>query len=419
MGPITLFDKSFLQSLNVDESVWFDHFFLTNVCPLFYVETLADLSKDVQEGRKPEEEVAYIANKFPEMHGSPNAHHANLCIANLMGHSVPMTTGQIPLFGGRLVKSGGKTGVVYDQPPESEAFSRWHKQQFLDVERLYAHGWREALQTLDLKELASNFRALGIDGKSCKTLEEAKALAVSIISGRDKPFERMKLAILFLHIPQELHRQILERWSIVNYPPLIEYAPYVAHVLTIELFFQIALAANLISSERPSNRTDIAYLFYLPFCMVFVSWDKLHRRCAPLFLRGDQQFIWGPELKADLTKINSLYLGLPEAEKERGVMSFAGYPPKEGDFLVSKIWDRHFPNWRDRKHVDVTKTKIDNSKLVEEINKMKDAPALMPTEVDFDPSNPDSLTLQRMVRRKKGSWYQVPKDLKDADDHKK
>ena len=49
-GPITLFDKSFLQSLNLDESVWFDHFFLTNVCPLFYVETLADLGKPVNEG---------------------------------------------------------------------------------------------------------------------------------------------------------------------------------------------------------------------------------------------------------------------------------------------------------------------------------------------------------------------------------
>ena len=45
MGPIALFDKSFLQSLSVDESVWFDHFFLPVVSPLFFVETLADLAK--------------------------------------------------------------------------------------------------------------------------------------------------------------------------------------------------------------------------------------------------------------------------------------------------------------------------------------------------------------------------------------
>jgi hypothetical protein len=45
VGPITVFDKSFLQSLTVDESVWFDRFFVGVVCPIFYVETLADLSK--------------------------------------------------------------------------------------------------------------------------------------------------------------------------------------------------------------------------------------------------------------------------------------------------------------------------------------------------------------------------------------
>ena len=53
-------------------------------------------------------------------------------------------------------------------------------------------------------------------------------------------------------------------------------------------FFQIALGAGLIGGERPSNRTDIAYLFYLPFAMVFASSDNLHRRLAPLFMRPDR-----------------------------------------------------------------------------------------------------------------------------------
>ena len=60
MGPITLFDKSFLQSLSLDESVWFDHFFLTNVAPIFYVETLADLNKTVRKERTPEQEVSIM-----------------------------------------------------------------------------------------------------------------------------------------------------------------------------------------------------------------------------------------------------------------------------------------------------------------------------------------------------------------------
>ncbi len=42
-GPICLFDKSFLQSLALDEAIWFDHFDLTVLCPIYYIETLYGL----------------------------------------------------------------------------------------------------------------------------------------------------------------------------------------------------------------------------------------------------------------------------------------------------------------------------------------------------------------------------------------
>jgi len=414
MGPITLFDKSFLQSLSLDESVWFDHFFLTNVCPLFYVETLADLNKSVRENRTPEQEVGIIAEKFPEMQGSPNVQHVTACIGELLGHRVPMT-GQILLAGGRPVKAGGQTGIVFEESPEAEAFSRWQKNEFLEIERLHAHGWREMVTNLDLEEMASRFRKLGIDGKSCKTLEQAKILAEQIVSSSDKPFDRMYLALLFLNIHPQYHREILQCWSVMRYPPLTRYAPYVAYVLTVELFFQFALAAKLIASERPSNRVDIGYLFYLPFSMAFVSSDKLHRRCAPLFLRSNQQFIWGPELKEGLDKINKHYLSLPANEKEKGVILFAGNPPKDGDFLISEIWDRHFPNWRERKEVDLSDKKIKHKELAAYINKFTKAPTLSPEEIDFDKSSTDSISMKSMVRKKKGSWFQVPKGLEPKE----
>ena len=110
MGPVTLFDKSFLQSLSVDESVMFDHFFLVNLCPIFYNETLADLDKNVRKGRTPEQEVGIIADKFPEMHGMPCAYHRHLCFGELLGYPIPMT-GQIPLAGGRRVE---KNAVAFD-----------------------------------------------------------------------------------------------------------------------------------------------------------------------------------------------------------------------------------------------------------------------------------------------------------------
>lgn len=42
MGPITLFDKSFLQSLSTDESVWFDNFFYPVIAPLFCRDNSGD-----------------------------------------------------------------------------------------------------------------------------------------------------------------------------------------------------------------------------------------------------------------------------------------------------------------------------------------------------------------------------------------
>jgi len=137
VGPITLFDKSFLQSLSLDEAVWFDNFFTTNICPLFYVETLADLEKAVREGRTPEQEVGIIASKTPELHSSPNTFHGQLMMSNFFGHSIPMD-GRIFKSGGHPVKADGKTGVVFDEPPGAMAFSRWQNGEFLEVERKFA-----------------------------------------------------------------------------------------------------------------------------------------------------------------------------------------------------------------------------------------------------------------------------------------
>jgi len=413
LGPITLFDKSFLQSLSVDESVWFDHFFLANICPLFYVETLADLEKSVREGRTPEDEVALIADKFPEMHGSPSAYHTTASVANLLGEELPMT-GQIPLAGGRPVKARDRTGWVFEWSAEAEAFSRWQSREFVEIERRFAQTWRAALLAVDPEEVARALEVSAIDARRCKSLEAAKAMAEALVSPPGDSPRPMALALALLRVPQQYHEGIIQRWVTANRPQLVEYAPYAAYALTVELFLQIALAARLISSQRPSSRVDIAYLFYLPFCMVFVSSDRLHRRCAPLFLREDQQFVWGQDLKEALRELNDHYSGLPASTKATGVMSFARYPPDQAGSLVTQLWDRHLPGWRDAEERRRSRTPLSDSELLKRVRGIADAPALPPDQVDFD--IPDAVAVQRRVRRRKGSWYQVPKDLVDPED---
>ena len=96
--------------------------------------------------------------------------------------------------------------------------------------------------------------------------------------------------------------------------------------------------------NRCSCIMDLMYLFYLPFCMVFVSSDWIHKECSPLFLRNDQTFVWGPEMKKDLKRINDFYSALPDSDKEQGNDFFAKAPPDIGDSIVQQLWSKHLPD---------------------------------------------------------------------------
>ncbi|CAM2919893.1 Uncharacterised protein [Legionella steigerwaltii] len=200
--------------------------------------------------------------------------------------------------------------------------------------------------------------------------------------------------------------QIFARWNSSGNMPLSRYAPYAAYVATVELFFYILIASNLESGERNSHLMDMAYLNYLPFCDFFVSQDKLHERCAPLFLKDNQLFVRGTELKEGLKQIDQYFDNFAPEEKEKGIISFAKTPPKEDSFLISKIWDRYFSDWRTQKPINEI-----NPKILEEIQSMINAEPIPREKVDFDPQNPDTLTIHRLVRKKRGKWYQLPKDF--------
>lgn len=418
MGPRTLFDKSFLQSLSLDEAVLFDQFFYAVIAPLFFVETLADLEKALRNGRTPEQEVGIIAMKTPQLHGAPIAMHQSLAVHNLLGWDLPMD-GRMPMAGGRPVMVNGKRGVNYDHSPEAKAFARWQKGQFLEVEREQAKIWRSAIASLDLPAVAKQMQRLGISPQSCKSLADAHTLAETFISERTEHFNRMKLALVMLSFPDHLERQLFDRWQSGGYPPISEFAPYAAFVAKVELFFQIALAASLISPDRATNRVDISYLMYVPFSDIFVSSDKLHRACASLFLRPDQKFVWGEDLKADLKYLDSHYKALPSEELEKGLLSFARTPPQDSTGLVSQLWDARSKAWRTEKPIDPSVVdRGENRELLRQYQEMARAPTANVDPSEFNLEELDALTIERQWSKKRGTYWQLSKDFKDADGEK-
>lgn len=412
LGPTLIFDKSTLQSLNIDEACWLDNFFRSNITPLFFVETLADLEKETISTRSPEEIVGNISLKTPNIGSLPNVHHLTLCIRNLLGEEVEMR--RVPIIArGIPVINGNKKGVFFKQSPELEAFQRWQRGEFLEVERQFAKLWRRALSRLDLEADYRKFQKLLKDRAKPQSLPELKDLVESLILEHYYLGTILNLAMSLLDIPHQIWPRILSRWKVYGYPKLEDFAPYANHVFKVELFFYLGIASDLISRERRSNKIDFAYLYYIPFCMIFVSNDNLHAKTVPLFLQDNQLFISGIELKIDLKKLDDYYSKLPNEVKNLGIIKFASYPPQKGDFLVSQIWDKFLPNWRSNAKKKGRISKKEAEKIIKEIRRFKERAKVKPSLVSIHLDNADSVIFERRVPARRGKWRIVPPEVEE------
>ena len=411
-GPILIFDKSTLQSLNIDEACWLGNFFLTNITPLFYIETLADLEKEIMDGRTPEQVVGNIAKKTPIMGSFPNVHHSRLCTTDLLGGDVEMQ-GRPIIEHAIPVTTGDKTGIFFREAPETEALKRWQRGEFLDLERQAACIWRQSLTNLDLDTPTHNLQKLFPTIGEAKTLTDVKTSIDEFVNDESRKAETIWLILGLLGTPKDSHADILQRWKAEGRPRLPLFAPYATHVFTVDLFFYLSIAAGLISRERPSNKIDLAYLYYLPFCMVFTSNDNLHARTVPLFLSQDQSFLNGSDLKADLKRLDNHYSSLSDDIKKRGIMSFASYPPLEGEYLVAQLWDKHLPMWRthateNEQGINVKIDKETKSQLVQQILQFKNQARPADPSTNIDSDSADNVIFERKVPVRVGKWRIIP-----------
>jgi hypothetical protein len=395
-GPCLIFDKSILQGLNPDEANWLDNFFPTNITPIFFIETLADLEKEVRAGRTAEEVVGSLAYKTPDMGSRPNVHHARIIEAELVGGVRIEMDGRPVVAGGTLQELDGKTGLVFRRAPEEEAFHRWQRREFLDLERTLAKRWRRALSKPQWPDW--NFAS----GRP-KSVTEVRSHVDQIIDQEDQE-QSLRLGAALLNMPAIGQDMVLQRWRKAGRPAVRAFAPFFAHVYAVDLFFHLAVAAGLVSRDRPSHKIDMAYLYYLPFCNVFTSSDRLHALTAPLFLRSDQTFVPGMELKADLAMLDAYYSSLPEEIRRRGVFRFASNPPADTKYLTTRLWDKHRPLWREHS-VEIEKAleAVQASGLGAEIIRFaEESVPVDRSSPNYSHVTPQTMTLTRMIYPRKG-----------------
>jgi hypothetical protein len=304
-------------------------------------------------------------------------------------------------------------GIFYSKSPEEEALDRWYKGEFLDVERQFAKTWRRQLSNINHDAEYAFFQKWFLMGKP-KTLAEVKMLTDAYVDAfpQDGVF---RFGLHLLGVPQELHGEIIERWKKAGSPHVREYVPYFRHLFGVDLFFNLAIAADLISRVRPKgkadNKVDIAYLYYLPFCHVFVSRDNLHKRVVPLFLREDQSYVDGDELKADLHKLDAHYFALPDEVKNSGFHRFAKHPPEDTSFLVTRLWDKRGMGWRGQVGKPDPLDKEKDKEIIEHLSRIRNAVKSTDPNARLSIEETQFMQISRDVLRQKGKWKRFPDDV--------
>jgi hypothetical protein len=217
-----------------------------------------------------------------------------------------------------------------------------------------------------------------------------------------------------LDVSEDQFERIIVRFQEQVKPDLKVFSPYSAFALRIELLYHIGVDKGRM---RVADRMDMTYLFYLPFCQFFVSSDRIHKNCAPLFLRQDQDFIWGPDLKDALKSLNERYADLPEDEKNKSIHDLAPVPPTDRENLVAKLWDKHWPTWRTSRDEQRQEAIEAGARWQQEIPAIRRIVELGGDGPELSNLPPDAIVRKRRVRTRRGSWWLVPEALRKKKTH--
>jgi hypothetical protein len=346
LGPLAIFDKSFVESLNVEEIDEFSYWFSPVCPPTLISEIIADLKHPKpRAGRIPDELVKTLARKMSSAHGAEPAPVNKLVVGDLCGNRVSMI-GQVPIDVEaphvRVNRDG--TGVLIDETPQQEMWWRWASGDFSTDDEATAIAWRSGLAAVDLEELRDQWRPFAKWIGPSSDLRDVVNAVDAFMSTPRRDFQqeivRLGLSLVSAETWQrnaaynyliQLGRRALVR----------DYAAYAASVVRLYLVFATGLARGFIG-PRPSHSVDLQYLFYAPFCMVFISGDKLHR---DLWEAGavttTATYADGARLKADLKERAARRKEMTPDDYTARNQQYGLFPEPIPGSLVNETWSRY------------------------------------------------------------------------------
>lgn len=359
MGPYIILDKSSLQSFSNSEIAILHKYYFINVTPVLIMEILADLKKEnIRE--KDFAAVQLLASKILNMDMTINAHCLHMLHNSLRGYE-PVLDGRPNRPGGRqVVADDGRKGVVFKESEEEAALNRWKTGEFKTAEEMLAERWRLAIGDIDLESLVQIGKGMK------KKFSDLKEILATLDVMFDSPSSQ---APLLLQLGEEfglsdaLKIKMMNRVGVESEGNLLKnIAPYAAYCLKVNMLFKLGVMNNLIGT-RSTNKIDLEYLYYLPFCYIFTSNDNFHNLLAPLLLRSYQVYSSGGDLKDDLR-------ALAEWKGQAGgnTSKSSGPPDIEGSLTVF-LWKKYmkYPSGEsNRSSVPKASPRTADSKIIAE-----------------------------------------------------
>jgi hypothetical protein len=159
--------------------------------------------------------------------------------------------------------------------------------------------WRTATVNLSLLEFYAELRKQRLDLPRPKLDADLVRVVDEILGDRSRHRAWILFLLAQLNVSSRVRTGILNRWETSESPSIETFSPYAYFCLRALLMVLILWVHKMTKSEA-NNLIDVQYLYYVPFCEVFASFDSLHRRVAPLLMREDQQFLWGTDFKKTL-----------------------------------------------------------------------------------------------------------------------
>ncbi len=343
MGPAIIFDKSAFQALSRDEHGQRLFMFMENTTPILLREIVADLTKPEASGIAASQVVSSLASKFCGDGGAVSMDWKALCLESLVGNEIAMT-GQIIPYGLSHVVGPDREPALFLGPTEAnEGILRWARSVFTAEERVTADKFRREAEAFELESLWGR-----LDRDRVTLAKSIEAIAPIVDTFLDSEVnypdvlnwlvDQLRPLSPKARIP-ELRKHVQETWR-RDRRVLRSAAPYAHHCARSLLML---LVGSNVLSQRPTNRLDIEYFLYLPFCHLFVSNDRVHRQLVNSLLRPYQMFATGDDFKRDLGRFVEARDSAERALRTRRSFAFGTRPWPAPKSILWTVWEKAYP----------------------------------------------------------------------------